>query len=377
MDHHPGSLVRFRDRDWVVLAEEADVVVLRPITGDQRNLCNVRLPVERENLQASSYPWPTPDDVGDFQSARLLRDAARLLLRNGTTPLRSLGHISFRPRPYQLVPLMMAMKLNPVRLLVADDVGIGKTIEAGLIARELLDRGEVRSIMVLCPPRLCDQWHTELTQKFHIPTEVVRSNTLANLERNLPRPDQGIFEYYACLVASIDLIKTDRVRKHFLRHCPDLVIVDEAHGCADSSYRSEQQRHQLLLEVAGNPDRHLLLVTATPHSGIDKSFYSLLGLLGVAPENPENHISNHLVQRRRADVTRWLETETPFPEKEHVEITYELSAQYLEFFQQALRFCRKQTGTDGPHKRSFGLAMEMLRCVMSSPAAARTSLKRR
>ncbi|MEW6352474.1 MAG: helicase-related protein [Thermodesulfobacteriota bacterium] len=382
MNHYAGSLVRFRDRDWVVLAEEADVMVLRPITGDQRNLCSVYLPVERENLQPAIYPYPTPDDVGDFQSARLLRDAARLLLRNGTTPLRSLGHISFRPRPYQLVPLMMAMKLNPVRLLIADDVGIGKTIEAGLIARELLDRGEIRSIMVLCPPRLCDQWHTDLTQKFHIPTEVVRSNTLANLERNLSKPDQGIFEHYACLVASIDLIKTDRVHQHFLRHCPDFVIVDEAHGCAESSYRAEQQRHQLLLDVAANQDRHLLLVTATPHSGIDKSFDSLLGLLGVTPKNPEGQIGSRFVQRRRSDVTRWLETETSFPEREHVEITYELSGQYLEFFQLALRFCRKQAVVEAQSDRSlprrpFGLALEMLRCVMSSPAAARTSLKSR
>ncbi len=71
------------------------------------------------------------------------------------------------PRPYQLVPLLMALKLDPVRLLIVDDVGIGKTIEACLIARELIDRGEVERLAVLCPPQLAEQWQTELEEKFH------------------------------------------------------------------------------------------------------------------------------------------------------------------------------------------------------------------
>ena len=77
-------------------------------------------------------------------------------------PFRSFGHIAVEPRPYQLVPLLMALKLDPVRLLIADDVGIGKTIEAGLIARELLDRGEIQRLAVLCPPHLAEQWQAEL-----------------------------------------------------------------------------------------------------------------------------------------------------------------------------------------------------------------------
>jgi len=82
----------------------------------------------------------------------MLRDALTLKLRNGAGPFRSFGNIAIEPRAYQLVPLMMAMKLETVRLLIADDVGIGKTIEAGLIARELIDRGEVDRLAVLCPP---------------------------------------------------------------------------------------------------------------------------------------------------------------------------------------------------------------------------------
>ena len=93
---------------------------------------------------------------------RLLLESARLLLRDGAAPFRSLGHLSVRPRPYQFVPLVMALRQPTVRLLIADDVGVDKTIEAALIARELLDRGAAHRPAVLCPPYLCEQWQAEL-----------------------------------------------------------------------------------------------------------------------------------------------------------------------------------------------------------------------
>src|SRR5690606_28743625 len=129
----------------------------------------------------------------DHVSARLLRDAVRLNIRAGAGPFRSFGRIAVEPRPYQLVPLLMALRLNPVRLLIADDVGIGKTIEAGLIARELLDRGEIRRMAVICPARLCDQWQAELKAKFDLGAEVVRPGTIRGLERGLG-PDESVFE---------------------------------------------------------------------------------------------------------------------------------------------------------------------------------------
>ena len=105
----------------------------------------------------------------------------------------------------------MALRLTTVRLLVADDVGIGKTIEAGLIARELLDRGEVKRIAVLCPPHLCEQWRTELREKFHIDAVVVRSGTASKLERGIPNGSH-IFSYYQHLIVSLDYAKAERRR---------------------------------------------------------------------------------------------------------------------------------------------------------------------
>ncbi len=149
----PGSIVRCRKRDWVLLpSDQPDVVLLRPLAGasDQvvaihrrlADLVGYTLPEER--LQPATFPLPTVDQVADAAAIRLLWQAARLTLREGAAPLRSLGRISIRPRTYQFVPLLMALRLHPVRLLIADDVGVGKTIEALLIARELIDRQEIR-----------------------------------------------------------------------------------------------------------------------------------------------------------------------------------------------------------------------------------------
>jgi len=132
-------------------------------------------------------------------------------------------------------------------MLIADDVGIGKTIEAGLIARELLDNGEVKRIAVLCPPYLCDQWYRELRDKFNIDCQIARTNTVARLERALPREDITIFDYYPNVIISIDFIKSDRSRHSFIQSCPDLVIVDEAHGCARPAGASTSQQHRFQL----------------------------------------------------------------------------------------------------------------------------------
>jgi len=161
-----------------------------------------------------------------------MRDSLRLKLRAGAGPFRSFGHLAVEPRAYQLVPLLMALRQETTRLLIADDVGVGKTIEAGLIARELLDRGEIERLVVICPPHLCEQWQEELASKFLIITEVVRTGTAGRLERGLPA-GQSIFDVYPHTVVSLDYIKSERRRDEFIRACPEFVIVeaDVPHIC--------------------------------------------------------------------------------------------------------------------------------------------------
>src|SRR5262245_55205398 len=246
----PGSIVRFRNRDWVLLPSDLPAVhLLRPLTGatdeviavhkQLTDLIGYDLPEER--VRSATFPLPSPEDLADAASAHLLWQAARLTLREGATPFRSLGRISIRPRVYQFVPLLMALRLDPVRMLIADDVGVGKTIEALLVARRLSDRGEIRRLCVLCPPYLCEQWQKELSEKFNIEAVVIRSGTVNQLERR-KAGTESIYQHYPVQVASIDFLKSDRNKHLFLLDCPDLVIVDEAHGSA-STYEHIKSQH--------------------------------------------------------------------------------------------------------------------------------------
>jgi len=392
-----GSIVRCREREWVVLpSTDPEVLMLRPLTGSESEKCGIYLPLANlgfDRIEPAQFPLPTPDDAGDAVSAELLWNAARLTLREGAGPFRSLGHISLRPRAYQFVPLLMALKIDPIRLLIADDVGVGKTIEALLIAREMLDRGEIQRLCIICPPYLCDQWKKELWEKFSLEAVIVRSGTVSQLERSLPSGEHSIFGYYQNIVVSIDYAKSDRHRANFLQHCPEMVIADEAHGAAKpgGNATAQQQRHELLVDLAKKANQHLILLTATPHSGIEESFLSLLGLL--KPDFSKLELSNlseiqldelerHFVQRPRKQIVRWMGEDMRFPERDPVEETYTLSQEYRRLFDKIYEFSRElvqsgETLTGWKKRIRFWTALALLRCVMSSPAAAVAAIKAR
>jgi superfamily II DNA or RNA helicase len=393
-----GSLVRVRGRDWVVLPSTIpDVFNLKPITSGDGAAVGLFLPLEGAAVIAASFRHPDPAVVGDPTASRLLLDATRLLLRSSTAPFRCAGRLSFRPRPYQFLPLILALKLEPIRLLISDDVGVGKTIEAGMIAREMLDRGIVRRMLVLCPAHLCDQWAQELSEKFGLRPAVVQPSNLGRLERELPRPDVTIYEHFPCLVGSIDFLKSDRHKAMLLQNPPELVIVDEAHLAArprgtDPKGKAQQQRYELVRELASDPARHLLLVTATPHSGIEENFRSLLGHLkpefDFDPDRPDRVPSRqallpHVVQRRRADVEKWMGSDTPFPQREPAEERpYSLSSQYKELFTSVISYLRSSfadhSGLRAAQQRvRHWAAIAILRSILSSPESALATLAAR
>lgn len=388
-----GNLVKARGREWVVLPQSDDnMLVLRPLGGTDDEIAGIYLPLE--TVESATFAPPDPDKPGDFRSCRLLRDALRLGFRSSAGPFRCYGQIAVEPRPYQLVPLLMALKLDPVRLLIADDVGIGKTVEAALVARELMDRGDAQRLAILCPPHLAEQWQAELSSKFHIQAELVLPSTASRLERGLP-VDKTIFDFYPHVIVSTDFIKTDRRRDDFLRTCPELVIVDEAHTCAGggNGRGGRHQRHHLIAGLAKRPERHLILVTATPHSGNEDAFRSLLGLLdpsfatlpedltGAENESHRRTLARHMVQRRRADIKHFMKTETPFPDREESEASYTLSAEYKKLFTRVLNYAREtvQDEQGGRHRQRvrWWSALALLRSLASSPAAAASTLRNR
>lgn len=386
----PGSLVHARGRDWIVLSgSDAEILHLRPVSGSEEDHALLHLALEGDSVRDASFPLPPLEQRASHDSALLLRDALQLSLRRGAGPFRSFGQIAVEPRAYQLVPLLMALKLDPVRLLIADDVGVGKTIEAALIARELLDRGDINRIAVLCPPHLVEQWCTELEERFHIHAVPVTSASASRLERDLP-PSVSVFSAFPFTVVSLDYIKSDKRRADFLRACPEFVIVDEAHTCAATG-QGRHQRYDLLKGLTESPDRHLVLLTATPHSGDEAAFYRLLSLLdrdfADIPEATDaerlalrNRLSRHFVQRRRPDIAEWSEGNL-FPKRETTERTYKLTGEWERFFQSVLEYCRgivELAHDDERRQRmNFWSTLALMRCVASSPAAAVLALRTR
>lgn len=387
----PGALVSARGREWIVLPQsEADTLYLRPLGATEEDATVLYLPIERQPVQPATFPWPEPSDASNHAASQLLRDALQLKLRLGAGPFRSFGNIAVEPRAYQLVPLLMALKLDVVRLLVADDVGIGKTIEAALIVRELLDRGEIRRVAVLCPPHLCEQWQQELQQRFHIHAAIVRTSTASRLERGLPA-GQSIFDAYPFTVVSLDYIKADKRRAAFAEFCPECVIVDEAHTCSQSG-KGKQQRYQLLKELSEDTGRHMILLTATPHSGNEEAFFNLLGLLkpeflalkdsGHDMRSPlRQELSRYFVQRRRPDIEEWQDSQV-FPRRLTAEVTYQLTGLWGRLFNDVLDYARElveQAEGKGQRQQrmNWWAALALLRCISSSPAAAVNALRTR
>ena len=385
MSHGIGTLVRARGREWVVLPGSTDALLrLRPLGGSSLEETGILTSLEK--VESASFDLPDPSRVGDFRSCRLLRDAVRFSTRSGAGPFRSFARIGVDPRPYQLVPLIMALRLDPVRLLIADDVGIGKTVEACLVLRELVDRGEVRRAAVLCPAPLAEQWQRELESKFYLDAEVVLPGTAARLERQCA-VGQSLFDRYPFTVVSLDFIKSDRRREEFLRACPEFVIVDEAHTCA-RGYEGRGPRHQRhdLVQAVAAGDRHLVLVTATPHSGNEEAFQSLLHLLDPSFTEEEIQIdrkklARHLVQRRRADIRQFMATDTPFPDREEREQSYRLSSDYKKLFNRAFAYAvetvKDDTGGAFGRRVRWWSALALLRSMGSSPAAAAATLRTR
>ena len=286
----------------------------------------------------------------------------------------------------------MALKLDPIRLLIADDVGIGKTIEAGLIAREMLDRGEVNRLSVMCPPHLVDQWVVELSSKFGIDAVAVTASSANKLERGLPI-GASLFEVYPFTVVSLDLVKSDKRRNDFALKCPDFIIVDEAHACVGSGEGRKQQRFNLLNMLARREQRHMVLLTATPHSGdthafsrltalLDPEFGDLDNLTGEARENLRLRLGDQLVQRRQRDIEarEWGEKKL-FPVVEKKEETYRLHPHAAKFFSNVLDYCAAVTEGAGADQRRQRLAfwgtLALMRCIASSPVAAVQALKTR
>lgn len=289
-----GDYVRVRGTRWRVLEvrayEDCQVVTLSGVApwnaGVERRLLtpfDAIEPIERRER---------PRVVG----ARRWRRACRALLAADTPPggLRSARDARMDLMPYQLEPALAVLRGLGSRLLLADAVGLGKTIQAGLVASELLARGAIQRLLVLTPAGLREQWTGELAQRFAIDAPSVDGRVLRRVMTTLP---VGVnpWSTFAAAIASIDYVKRPEVLPALSSCRWDLIVVDEAHGVAGDSDRQEAVQ-RLTARAA-----FVLLVTATPHNGDRRSFATLCGLGAVgATDRSDDPLI--VFRRTRADV---------------------------------------------------------------------------
>jgi len=394
MDFKTGTLVEYRNRPWVIQqSTDPELLVLKPLGGTDAETIGLYRPLYGDDMDIKSYDFkrPTTEDLGvnSYQAAsRILYNACRLSFRDIAGPFQCLGRLSFEPRPYQMVPLILALKQERIRLLISDDVGIGKTLESLLIAKELLDRKEIDRFAVICLPHLCEQWQNEIKDKFGLDAEIIRSSTVSRLEKRL-RGDQNVFRDIPYQVISIDYIKQRDRLGVFLEHCSDFLIVDEVHTCArpKGANNSQQQRYNLLRKLS-EKGKQLVLLTATPHSGQTEEFQSIIGLLKpefegyeIQTKEEREKLSRHFVQRRRADIKQYLGDEMVFPQRVRINNDeYTFSNAYRALLMDLIKYIQsgiQQVNAFGKRKQRYIYwdLLALMRGVMSSPEAGISMLQ--
>ena len=384
MNLKTGAVIHLRNRIWRVDRVEEKEFAATPLDGRDARRWRFLRDFEEQNASPGELPPPDPEKVSDPATQDLLLRAYRLSLIHGSAPFMGLQRSRAIPEPYQLVPLLMALNMSPVRLLIGDDVGVGKTIEAGLIVSELFSRGWAERMLVVVPAPLREQWQETLSRFFHLDSVILAGHTLPALERQL-LPHQSPWEAFPIVVASIDFLKR---RINTVTSYPwDIVIVDEAHIAAKPHERegmatAEKERWELLSALSVcEKINHLLLLSATPHPGYTDCFASLLQCLNPETVNHQGRINRqvatkHTVQRRRKDIKEWYGDRKPFPDRDPKDHIIAMSAKEDDLLKD-LRSYGSFLERQERHSIGQWVSLHLQRRALSSPEAIRKSLNTR
>ena len=392
----PGTVIRNRSRLWRVDAQEGNVLFATSIDGSAGEQFKFYIPLE--TIEPSRLDPPSPELLGNPAAQELLLRAYRLSLLHGSAPLVSLQRSRVIPKDYQLVPVVMSLEMPRVRMLIADDVGLGKTIEAGLILTELLARQMASRVLIITPANLREQWREALDYFFHIPARIISTRHLREMERELPA-GASPWEYYRFLITSVDYAKQPGVKNQILEQRWDAVVIDEAHQVAKPhqsgpDHRVRMDRWDLGQALATSPRvRHLLLLTATPHNGYSDSFASLLRMLDVgavsgrphAPVIQRSAAERHVCQRRRQDIEAWFKhdpTQSPFPTRDQDEVIIQPGLYEGEAIRAVEEYggrVLQQASVGSAQARTLAnwTVLHLHKRALSSPEALRCSLRNR
>ena len=337
------------------------------------------------SIEAPTSRWQFDADPAEF---RLVAEALRIRMAGLHDPMVAVSSSAVDPLPHQIKAVYgELLPRTPLRFLLADDPGAGKTIMAGLYAKELMLRGDLNRMLIIAPGSLVEQWQDELAAKFGITAELLSREMITNLV------DSNPFTRYPILIARMDqLARSDDLLALLDVSDWDLIVVDEAHRMSANYYSGEldtTRRYQLGQRL-GEITRHLLLMTATPHAGSESSFQAFMALLDPDRFEGEYRSGAHttdttgLMRRMVKEELLTFEGKPLFPERIAETVPYQLSDGEKHLYDEVTRYVREEMnraerlGSDNPRARTVGFALTVLqRRLASSTHAILRSLQRR
>lgn len=411
-----GQLVQVRSRQWVVNEVKPSSLPAPALKSELRDpqhlltLASVEDDGLGEELQVvweiepgarviEKVALPDPTEFDDPEKLDAFLDAVRwgaassADLKNIQSPFRS----GIEIEDYQLDPVVRAIQMPRVNLLIADDVGLGKTIEAGMVALELIIRHRARKMLIVVPSALQIQWRDQMRDKFGLEFRIVDSSLMRDLRRR-----RGIhvnpWSHFPRLITSIDFLKRERPLRLMRETLPaagepiyprkyDLLIVDEAHNCAPSGkgkYATDSLRTQALRELVPHFE-HKLFLTATPHNGYRESFQALLELLdnqrfsrGASPDRKQ--LDAIMVRRLKTDpaFAKTWDGSPRFPPRvlEPIEVPYTDEEREIHTALNKYTKLRSENARDNTQKFATEFVLKILKKrLFSSPAAFLATLE--
>lgn len=358
-------------------------VTYRDVSGKDHSELLFR---DRENdleIIEAGTPWAF-DSNGEL--FRLVSEAYRIRMAYLFDPWMAVHLSMVEPLPHQITAVYSEMlPRQPLRFLLADDPGAGKTIMTGLFVKELMLRGDLQRCLIVVPGNLVEQWQDELYQRFHLPFEILTNDRI-----NSARTGNAL-EEMSLVVARLDKLSRDEELQAKLSQTDwDLIVVDEAHKMSASIFGGEIKytKRYHLGELLSERTRHLLLLTATPHNGKEEDFQLFMALLdhdrfeGRYREGVHEVDASDLMRRLVKEKLLKFDGTPLFPERRAYTVTYELSDLEAALYEQVTSYVREEFNRaemlDNDRRGTVGFALTILqRRLASSPEAIYQSLRRR
>ncbi len=332
----------------------------------------------------SGTPWSFDGDPALF---RLVSEAHRIGLAYLFDPFLAVHTALIDPLPHQISAVYETMlPRQPLRFLLADDPGAGKTIMTGLLIKELMARGDLQRCLIVCPGNLVEQWQDELYRRFHLPFEI-----MTNDKYEAARTGNWFTENPLAICRLDKLSRNEDVQEKLKATDWDVIVCDEAHKMSASFWGGEIRRTKRyqLGQLLSTVTRHFLLLTATPHNGKEEDFQLFLALLdgdrfeGKFRDGVHSVNASDLMRRMVKEDLLKFDGRPLFPERRAYTVEYELSEGEMDLYRQVTEYVRgefnraEQLANDG-RKGTVGFALTVLqRRLASSPEAIYQSLRRR